>query len=108
MFNFRDDSDLTKTTELTHTVSTLRRFRDGISRTIKELETFENIHVAAFDTTGSDAFRQSWQEYIADIRQSTAEMKSMQILLAQKLELFNTIRDGVCGGPFPQHDVNLN
>jgi hypothetical protein len=97
MCDILDDSELTKTKELTQAVSALRRFRDTISRTINELDLFERTQMKTFDTIGSDGFRQSWEEYLADIRHSKTEMMSMQLLLIQKFELFNSLLAGVCG-----------
>ena len=86
---------MTRTKELTLTVSTLRRFRDSLSRTVVAWDGFEERGIDIFETTGSDAFRQRWEGYLEDIRRDFAELKSLQTLLTQKLEHFNGMRDGV-------------
>jgi hypothetical protein len=95
LFKFFDDPDLRRTEKLTLIVSTLRRFRDTLSRTIDAWKNFESGDLKFFDITGSEEYQQQWYTIISDIQQQVAQLKSLHSLMAQKLELFNSMRDGV-------------
>lgn len=95
LFTIIDDDDLTHTNNLTLAVSAIRRFRDAISSTIDAWDVFEKGQIEYLQTTGSDSLRLRWEVYVAAARGNASELKSLRELLANKLELFNSMRDGV-------------
>ncbi len=95
MFSFFDDARLTRTEELTLVVSTLRRFRDSLSRIIGAWEVFERDELRFFAIGGSDKFRQEWEENIDTVRGQISELRFLLIRLGQRLEFFNHMLDSV-------------
>ncbi|OCK86435.1 hypothetical protein K432DRAFT_284700 [Lepidopterella palustris CBS 459.81] len=95
LFDFRDDLRLSRTKELTLAVSTLRRFRDSLSRTVDAWSIFEQRDIQTFHVTINDAFRQRCEGHLANVRGNISELQSLQTLISQKLELFNSMRDGL-------------
>jgi hypothetical protein len=89
------DEGLTRTTELTHTVSTLRRFRNCLQTTMQAWENFERREVGLFDPEGWETLRPKWNGYLSATRSQFDELRTFRSLLEQKLELFNNMRDGV-------------
>lgn len=92
---FKVPDPLATTDELTQAVSTLRRFRDSISRTLRAWETFESGDIRLFEITGSAELRERWQGYIDDTRAHVGELRSLQVLLSQKFDTFSNMRDGL-------------
>lgn len=75
MFEFIDDEQLTRTKQLILTISTLRRLRDSIARTVRAWDDFEKDDIKAFELYGLDALRQRWQRYLSNIRAHIAELR---------------------------------
>jgi hypothetical protein len=96
LFDFLDDEKLSRTKKLTITVSTIRRFRDSLTRTIQAWDNFDRENVQMFGLVGLEALRPRWEGYLSQTRENIAELRSYRELLRQKLELFNSMRDGVC------------
>lgn len=94
MFEFFDE-DLTRTKELTRTISTLRRIRDSYSRTIQAWERFERQDTNIFGLIGLDALRPRWDGHLSKSRGNIAELRSLTVLIDQKLDLFKEMKDGV-------------
>ncbi|KAF2137333.1 uncharacterized protein K452DRAFT_236025, partial [Aplosporella prunicola CBS 121167] len=92
---FVDDTSLTRTKQLMLAVSSIRRFRDSLARTISAWDTFGQQKILHLETTGSHALRQKWEEYIESVRSNISELKSLHLILSQKLDLFNSMRDGL-------------
>jgi uncharacterized protein with von Willebrand factor type A (vWA) domain len=82
-----DESDMSHTKELTRTVSAIRRFRDSRWRTIQAWEKFELI--------GLETLRDRWEGYLDTTRGHIAELRAFHVMLNQKLDLFNGMKDGV-------------
>lgn len=84
--------------ELKPIVSSLRRFKDRLSRLIHAWEDFERRHLCFFEPDGKDVLRDSWQSYIDTVQGEVAELQSLHILVSQNLEFFTSTRDGVSFG----------
>jgi hypothetical protein len=81
--------------ELTLAISTLRRFLESMSRIVRAWETFERRDLRVFGVNGSSKLRKRWQEHVDKVSGHVFELGSLQMIVAQKLELFNSMRDGV-------------
>ncbi|KAF2842153.1 hypothetical protein M501DRAFT_1028917 [Patellaria atrata CBS 101060] len=92
---FFDDEHLTRTRELTVTISTIRKFRDCIRRTVAAWENFETNDLPCFEVSGSDEYKETWREYISDVRGHVDDLRSMHLSLHQKFDLFNGLKDGI-------------
>lgn len=92
---FHDEKDLTHTKDLTEAVSALRRFRDCLDRVIGAWTKFEADDVRFFEVNGTADYHDRWANYLHDIRGHVFELESFQTLLSQKLDVFNSMRDGV-------------
>jgi hypothetical protein len=95
LLKFFDDGNLSHTRDLTLAVATLRHFRDSLTTTIAAWDDFERSGIAAFDLQGCEGLRPRWDGYLSDIHSSISDLRTLQLLLAQRLELFNGMRDGV-------------
>lgn len=56
---------------------------------------FEQRDIQTFHVTINDAFRQRCEGHLANVRGNISELQSLQTLISQKLELFNSMRDGL-------------
>jgi hypothetical protein len=90
-----DDPDLKRTEELKQIVSTLSRFKDGLSRLIHAWEGFERRHLRFLEPDGKEILRTRWQSYIDKVQGEVSELQSLHMLVSQNLDLFKSTRDGV-------------
>ena len=89
---------LTRTTELTAAVVTLRQFTNLLAGTIKTCKNFQSGYISLFDV-GSVKLMDWWQGYITSFGDSILELETLHMIMSQKLELFNSMLDGVCKLP---------
>ncbi|KIW63806.1 hypothetical protein PV04_08778 [Phialophora macrospora] len=94
-FSILDDEKLTKTRELTLAVSCLREFRDILSGSIRAWDNFESNYIRLFETPRVPKLHDFLQEYIVQIRVSVFQLKDLHALMSQKLDKFNSMRDGL-------------
>jgi len=80
---------------LTLTVSTLRRFRNTLTKTIDAWDSFERNEILIFNPIGWEALQPRWNGLLAGTRKSVDELRTFRVLLEQKLELFNNMKDSV-------------
>lgn len=90
-----DTRDLLHTRNLFLAVTSLRKFRDCLTSTIDAWNDFEKNGIQVFGLQGTDGLRPKWDEYHSGIRGHVSEMRTMRLLVAQRLEQFNEMRDGV-------------
>lgn len=90
-----DTPDLSHTRNLLLAVTTLRQFRDCLTGTITAWQAFEDTNIGVFGLQGCEGLRPRWDEYLSNIHAHVSEMKIMQLLVSQRLELFNDLRDAV-------------
>jgi hypothetical protein len=88
-FKLPDDSELTRTTELTTAESTIRLFRDKLASTIRAWEDFYDRKGGIFEVESVKLYNW-WQSYLTSIQESVSELKVLHELMAQKLELFRS------------------
>lgn len=62
---------------------------------LENWDVYEKREVRVFDLVGFDDLQPRWEGMLAEIRSNLDYLRSYHILLSQKLELFNSIRDGV-------------
>lgn len=55
--------------------------------------------MSIFDPVGWEALRPKWNGFLGEARSNFDVLRIFHILLEQKLELFNNMRDGVSGLP---------
>ncbi|KAF2088867.1 hypothetical protein K490DRAFT_38141, partial [Saccharata proteae CBS 121410] len=89
------DPDLTHTEKLTTAVSTIRRFRDSLVKTIEAWDSFYGTNLGLFSVDASQELQERWQADVLEIRACVAELNALRIVMAQRLDLFNSMRDGV-------------
>jgi len=97
LLNFFDNEELTHTKDLTLAGTTLRHFRDSLAATLVAWEDFERDGIQALTLQGCEGLRPKWDEYLSDIRGNISDLRNLRLLLSQRLEFFNTLRDGVSG-----------
>ena len=90
-----DDERMTRTRELSIAVSCLREFRDNLSSTIRAWDNFESNYINLFEAPKFPKLQDLWLAYIVQIRVSVFRLKDLQALMSQKLDRFNSMRDGV-------------
>jgi len=93
--NFTDDANMTRTKELTKTVTTLRRFRDVLAKSIAAWNNFSLNGISCFEIQDGENIKLDWEELLGDIRGSITEMVAMHLHLNQKLGLFDSMRNAV-------------
>lgn len=93
-FEILDDAMLTRTTELTAAVATLRQFTNLLASTIKTCKNFQSDYISLFDV-GSVKLMDWWQGYITSFGDSILELEMLHMIMSQKLELFNSMLDGL-------------
>lgn len=77
-------------------MSTIRRFRDSLARTINAWDSFEAGEIGYLDIHNIPELSEHWDtSYFANIRSDISELRYLHLLLSQKLELFNSLRDGL-------------
>lgn len=89
---------LTRTTELTAAVATLRQFTNLLASAIKTCKTFQSDYTSLFDV-GSVKLMDWWQGYITSFSDSILELETLHVIMSQKLELFDRMPDKVCKLP---------
>jgi hypothetical protein len=86
---------LTRTLELTEAESTIRLFRDQLISTIRAWNEYYDSYGSLYEVESVRLYNW-WQKYLGSIRESISELRVLHELMAQKLELFKSMRDGVC------------
>ena len=94
LFKFFDE-DLSHTKKLTLTVSTIRRFRNTLAKTIEAWDSFEHNEILIFNPIGWEALQPHWDSLLTMTRKDINELRALHSLLEQKLELFNNMKDSV-------------
>ena len=94
LFKFFDE-DLSHTKKLTLTVSTIRRFRNALDKTIGAWDNFERNEILIFNPVGWEALQPRWNGFLTMTRKEIDELRAYHALLDQKLELFNNMKDSV-------------
>ncbi|KAF2234442.1 hypothetical protein EV356DRAFT_466610 [Viridothelium virens] len=94
-FPFVDDRFLSKTKQLTWAVSTLQHFRDSLARTLVAWDNFASAELDQFNLGSGEALQSLWWGYIAEIRGHISSLRSLQLVLTQKLELFKEMKNGL-------------
>jgi hypothetical protein len=87
---------LTRTMELTKAETTIRLFRDRIARTITAWDGHHDSHSSLYEVESVKLYNW-WQEYLASISESISKLTVLHEIMAQKLELFKSMREGVSG-----------
>ncbi|KAF2011816.1 hypothetical protein BU24DRAFT_264300 [Aaosphaeria arxii CBS 175.79] len=94
LYELPDDHMLTRTIELTGAESTIRQFRDHIARTISAWDGYYDINKSLYEVESFKLYSW-WQRYIGSIGESISELKVLHEIMAQKLELFKSMREGL-------------
>ena|SRR6266513_1651792 len=94
LFKFFDE-DLSHTKKLTLTVSTIRRFRNALAKTIEAWDRFAHNEILVFNPIGWEALQPHWDSLLTMTRKEIDELRTLHSLLEQKLELFNNMKDSV-------------
>ena len=93
------DPQLVQTEKLTLATSAIRPCRDGVQKTLAAWSSFESRHANAFAINGTLALKSRWEGHLDTIRGHISELQDLHLVLAQKLEQFDALRNGVrsCG-----------
>ncbi|KAF2009131.1 hypothetical protein BU24DRAFT_91180 [Aaosphaeria arxii CBS 175.79] len=94
LYELLDDHMLTRTIELTEAESTIRLFRDHIARMISVWDGYYDTTKTLYEVESFKLYTW-WQEYIGSIGESVSELRILHEILAQKLELFKSMREGL-------------
>lgn len=76
-------------------VSCLREFRDGLRGTIRAWDNFEANYISLFEVPRFPNMQDLWLSYIVQTRASVFQLNDLEALMSQKLDRFNSMRDGV-------------
>ncbi|KAF1962112.1 hypothetical protein CC80DRAFT_487649 [Byssothecium circinans] len=93
-FELPDDPKLTKTTALTSAEITIRLFRDRLASTIRAWEDFYSHKGGLFEVESIKLYSW-WQTDVTAITESISDLKEKHELMAEKLEQFRSMRDGL-------------
>ena len=91
---FFDDLGYSGTIRSTRAVSVLRRFRDTLGDTLYGWDTFASIEPECFLCEYAQV-NEDWSRYISQINDSVAHLRFLERSLAQKILLFDRIKDDV-------------
>ncbi|KAF2467473.1 uncharacterized protein BDR25DRAFT_344857 [Lindgomyces ingoldianus] len=94
LYKLPDDPMLTRTSELTEAESTIRLFRDQLISTIRAWDEYYDSYGSLYEVESVILYNW-WQKYLGSIRESVSELRVLHELMAQKLELFKSMRDGL-------------
>ncbi|THC98636.1 hypothetical protein EYZ11_001914 [Aspergillus tanneri] len=81
-----DDPSLQKTKEFTWILCTLRRLRNSLARLIASWAAFDRNNSVYFDLDSDGALAAKFRECFFSVRQSTAELNTLQMVLEQRIE----------------------
>ncbi|KAE8379714.1 hypothetical protein BDV26DRAFT_303422 [Aspergillus bertholletiae] len=82
-----DEPSLSKTKEYTWILSTLRRLRNSLARLLATWAAFDMNNSVYFNLDADGALYDKFRECFHHIRQSTAELATLQMVLEQRIEM---------------------
>ncbi|KAJ5635709.1 tumor suppressor protein LOH1CR12 [Penicillium longicatenatum] len=88
-----DDPSLKKTKEYTWTLGTLRRLRNLLARVIATLVSFQANSGVYFDLETEGALYDRFRECFDQVRQFTAELATVRMVLEQQIETLEKMSD---------------
>ena len=91
-----EDPSLRKTKEYTWVLNTLRRLRNLLSRVIATLISFDANNAVYFGLESEGALYDRFRDYFDQVRQSTAELATVRMVLEQRIEALEKLSDVVC------------
>ena len=94
-----NDPSLQKTKDFTWTLCSLRRLRNSLARLIAAWVAFDRNHSVYFDLNSDGALAAKFRECFLSLRQSMAELGSLQMVLEQRIETMEKMSSVVC--PYP-------
>lgn len=77
------------------TISTIRNIRDRIIRLVGSWTDFEAQDVKILELGQNDPRHSRWDGHLSAIRGHIRQLQSYEVLLSQKLELFNGMSNSV-------------
>lgn len=91
-----DDPSLRKTKEYTWILVTLRRLRNLLARVVATLVSFDANNSVYFDLEAEGALYDRFRECFDQVRQLTAELATIRMVLEQRIEALEKMSDVVC------------
>lgn len=91
-----DDPSLKKTKDYTWTLGTLRRLRNLLARVIATLVSFHANNGVYFDLETEGALYDRFRGCFDQVRQFTAELATVRMVLEQQIETLEKMSDVVC------------
>ncbi|KAL3430070.1 hypothetical protein BDV09DRAFT_199993 [Aspergillus tetrazonus] len=88
-----EDPSLRKTKEFTWILSTLRRLRNLHSRVIATLISFDANNAVYFGLESEGALYDRFRDCFDQVRQSTAELATVRMVLEQRIEALEKLSD---------------
>ena len=85
-----------KTKEYTWILGTLRRLRNLLARVIATLISFDANNGVYFDLEVEGALYEQFRECFDQVRQFTAELSTVRMVLEQRIETLEKMSDVVC------------
>ena len=89
-----DDNEFTHAKALKSTTETLRLFSNSLTRTITTWENFAMTDGRYFRTE-SKLLQARWERNIVEIQREITTLRSLNVLLGQKLAVFDVLRNNV-------------
>lgn len=94
-----NDPSLQKTKDFTWTLCSLRRLRNSLARLIAAWVAFDRNNSVYFDLNSDGTLAAKFRECFLSLRQSTAELGSLQMILEQRIETMEKMSSVVCSYP---------
>ncbi|KAL2872393.1 uncharacterized protein BJX67DRAFT_376215 [Aspergillus lucknowensis] len=88
-----EDPSLNRTKEYTWILGTLRRLRNLLSRVISTVVSFDANNGAYFDLEAQGALYDRFRECLGQVRQNTAELAAIRMVLEQRIETLEKMSD---------------
>ena len=100
--SFKDDKHLNRTKEYTWTTHILRTFHNSLTNLIEAWAEFRAGDVQIFFSNTDENVQLAWQAQIIAIDRDIAEMRFYRRCLVQKIEMFDSLKNGVRSFSFPR------
>jgi hypothetical protein len=94
--DIKDDVNFSRTHGYISIIELLRILQNALIRTIEAWERFENGEMEYFYSETHSTLKELWDKHFADIENAANELRSLRTILKQKIETFDSLRNGVC------------
>ena len=90
-----DDAELSRTQEYGKNLEILRLLQNSLTKILQSWDAFARGEIQYLEPTGPESLRERCEASVASVEKDMAELQFRNLILRQRIELFDGMRNGV-------------